>query len=177
MNTPNLFQPMTKLVMRPQIGLVIILSALLTISCKKDKKDQLYDLETFTVKPSGSDKIKRKTDAQWATVLHANLFQKAISVPELYVIKTAIYSFGDKNLARELVISNFMQEQGAVIPQDTYMRTNMDAFLEETYKRFFIREISEAEKAWFKNYLTNNTDVTAEQVYFAFALSNEYQYY
>ena len=57
------------------------------------------------------------------------------------------------------------------------MRADVDGFLKETYKRFFVRDISEAERTWFKNYIQDNPNVTPELVYFAFTLSNEYLFY
>ena len=49
--------------------------------------------------------------------------------------------------------------------------------LEETYKRFFVRDISQAEREFFLNYLNANPNVSSEMVYMSFALSNEYQFY
>ena len=49
--------------------------------------------------------------------------------------------------------------------------------LYETYKRFLVREPTEAETTYFKNYINSDPNVTPELVYFAFALSNEYLFY
>ena len=57
------------------------------------------------------------------------------------------------------------------------MRTDIDAFIINTFKRFYVRYPSEGEKAFFKQYITNNKAVTVEMVYTAFACSKEYQYY
>ena len=57
------------------------------------------------------------------------------------------------------------------------MRQDLDLFLEETYKRFFVRDITEAEREFFLNYLNANPNVSSEMVYMSFALSNEYQFY
>jgi hypothetical protein len=54
---------------------------------------------------------------------------------------------------------------------------DIDAFIISTFKRFYLRYPSEGEKAFFKQYITNNKAVTVEMVYTAFACSEEYQYY
>ena len=86
-------------------------------------------------------------------------------------------SIGDKEVANEIVLSNFMNKTGVIMPSDSLMRTDVDAFLEDTYKRFFIRNITEAEREYFKNFLETHPDVSVEMIYTAFSLSNEYQFY
>ena len=70
-----------------------------------------------------------------------------------------------------------MNKEGVIIPSDSVMREDLDLFIEETYKRFYVRDITEAEREFFINFFENNQNVSAEMVYMAFALSNEYQYY
>ena len=92
-------------------------------------------------------------------------------------ITRCIESIGDKQVAHEIVLSNFMNEPDVIIPSDSLMRADLDLFLEETYKRFFVRDISQAEREFFLNYLNANPNVSSEMVYMSFALSNEYQFY
>ena len=40
-----------------------------------------------------------------------------------------------------------------------------------------VRDITEAEREFFLNFLNSNPNVSAEMVYMSFALSNEYQFY
>ena len=70
-----------------------------------------------------------------------------------------------------------MNKTDVIIPSDSIMRADLDLFLEETYKRFFVRNITEAEREFFLNYLNANPNVSCEMVYMSFALSNEYQFY
>ena len=70
-----------------------------------------------------------------------------------------------------------MNKSDVIIPSDSLMRADLDLFIEETYKRFFIRDITEAEREFFINYLNANPNVSCEMVYMSFALSNEYQFY
>jgi len=57
------------------------------------------------------------------------------------------------------------------------MRADVDVFIVDTYRRFLIRLPTEAEKAWFRNFIETNTFVTPEVVYLSFSLCDEYQYY
>ena len=70
-----------------------------------------------------------------------------------------------------------MNKNGVIIPSDSVMRDNLDVFIEETYKRFFVRDITESEREFFISFFESHPYVSAEMVYMAFALSNEYQYY
>ena len=123
------------------------------------------------------NKNKLKTTHQYISIVYANLFQQALSANELVEISRCIESIGDKQVAHEIVLSNFMNKEGVIIPSDSVMREDLDLFIEETYKRFYVRDITEAEREFFINFFENNQNVSAEMVYMAFALSNEYQYY
>ena len=123
------------------------------------------------------EKNKIKSDQQYVAILHANLFQEALSANDIFNISQAIESIGDKEIAREVIISNFMNKPGVILPTDKLMREDVDAFIVDVYNRFLVRVPTEAEKAYFKNYIESNPNVTPELVYFAFALSNEYLYY
>ena len=39
-----------------------------------------------------------------------------------------------------------MNKNGVIIPSDSVMRDDLDVFIEDTYKRFFVRDISEGRK-------------------------------
>jgi hypothetical protein len=105
------------------------------------------------------------------------LFQQALSANELVEIDRCIQSIGDKQVAHEIILSNFMNKGGVIIPSDSLMRDDLDLFIEETYKRFFVRDITEAEREFFLSFFESHPNVSAEMVYMAFSLSNEYQYY
>ena len=162
-------------------ALVILLACTLAFSCKKETSSTVYELEDVNALPSSAGKIKQKSEEQYVAVLYANFFQEAISVSRLKQTTDAIYSVGDKQLAYELVVSSFMNDLSIKIPNDSILNfgndEEIDFFLNETYKRFYVRPISEAERTWFREYLKNNPDVTVELIYAAFALSNEYQFY
>ncbi len=160
-------------------AVLLLAFSVVVISCKKEEKkeDDDYVVNDIDLLPSNAGKTKLKNDQQYVSILHANLFQEALSANEIFEISQCIESIGDKEIAREVIISNFMNESGVIMPSDSLMRNDIDEFIVQTYNRFLVRNPTEAEKAYFKNYIESNPNVTPELVYFAFSLSNEYLYY
>ena len=155
-------------------NIVLLSIPLIIFSCKKE---DIYDVNQINATSYNANKNKLKTTHQYISIVYANLFQQALSANELVEISRCIESIGDKQVANEIVLSNFMNKEGVIIPSDSVMREDLDLFIEETYKRFYVRDITEAEREFFINFFENNQNVSAEMVYMAFALSNEYQYY
>ncbi len=165
---PTMYQ-----LLRP-IG-VLLFAALLVTGCKKEV--YIYELDPVDVSQFGGDKDREKTNQEYAAILHANLFQTALSANDLYKIDQCIQSIGDKQLAREVIISNFMNKPGVIIPTTEEMLADVDAFIVATYNRFLVRNPTEAEKTWFRNTIAADPNVTPELIYFSFALSEEYLFY
>lgn len=155
----------------------ILLAAMLLAAATGCRKDPIYELNTLELLPPSANKDRLKSNEQYLAILHANLFQTALSANELYRLSECIESVGDKVLVREVIISNFMNKPGVIIPSDEEMHADLDGFITATYERFLVRLPTEAEKTWFRNYITANPNVSAELVYFSFALSNEYLFY
>lgn len=156
------------------LGLTILIG--LGYGCKKHT-DYLYELNEVESKLPNAEKRSLKSDEQYVSILYANLFQRALSADRVVEIKKLIDSIGDKETVHEVIISSFMNDPDVIIPTRAEAMTDLDGFIEETYQRFFVRHPTEAEKAWFRNYITSNENVTPELVYIAFAISNEYLYY
>lgn len=163
-----------------RVIIFILLSIIIIPACKKEQS-RLYDVNPVDLLPPNSGKTKLKTDEQFVAILHANLFQTALSANQIFDISQCMESIGDKEVAREVVISNFMNKPGTIIPTKSEMASDVDKFIVDTYNRFFIRNPTEAEKTYFNNYITSNITATdtilPELVYMSFALSNEYMYY
>lgn len=155
-------------------GVLLLVAALVT-GCKKDAF--IYEVDPVDLSQFDGDKDREKTNQEYAAILHANLFQTALSANDLYEIDQCIQSIGDKQLAREVIISNFMNGPGVMIPSDSLMHTDVDAFITDTYNRFLVRNPTEAEKTWFRNIIAADPNVTTELIYFSFALSEEYLFY
>tara|TARA_B100001250_G_scaffold317590_1_gene280034 strand:+ start:551 stop:1033 length:483 start_codon:yes stop_codon:yes gene_type:complete len=144
-------------------------------SCKKE--DPIYDINQIEAHSYNANKNKLKSASQYISILYANLFQKALSPSELVEITRCIESVGDKEIVHEVIISNFMNKEDVTIPSDSLMREDLNLFIEETYKRFYVRDITEAEREYFLNFFASHPNISSEMVYTAFALSNEYQFY
>ena len=76
-----------------------------------------------------------------------------------------------------MVLSNYFNTQGLTIPRNAEMRADIESFVVDTYKRFFLRYPSEGEKTWMIQYITRNSQLSVEMIYTGFAASDEYQYY
>ena len=153
----------------------ILASALLFTGCKKEVF--VYEVDPVDLGQGAGDKDREKSNQEYAAILHANLFQTALSPGDLYEIDQCIQSIGDKQLAREVIISNFMNKPGVIIPTSEEMHADVNAFITATYNRFLVRNPTEAEKTWFRNMIEADPNVTPELIYFSFALSEEYLFY
>lgn len=153
-----------------------LLAVVLLGSCRRDEY-LIYEVDPVPVEGVNYGKNKQKTTEQYIAILHANLFQRALSANQQVEISNLIESIGDKQVAFEMVVSNFMNRSDVIIPSMQEMRADVDGFITATYRRFLIRLPTEAEKAWFRNFIETNTFVTPELVYLSFALCDEYQYY
>ena len=157
-----------------KILFILLCFPILFSSCRKD---DVYELNEINATSYNANKNKLKSTNQFISIVYANLFQEALSANELVEISRCIQSIGDKEVAHEIILSNFMNKEGVIIPSDSIMRDDLNLFIEESYKRFFVRDITEAEREFFLSFFESHPNVSAEMVYMAFSLSNEYQYY
>ncbi len=158
-----------------RILILLFFFSVLVSSCKKE--DIIYDVNSVNAASYNANKNKLKSIPQYISILYANLFQKALSANELVEITNCIESIGDKEVAHEIVLSNFMNKTGVTLPSDSLMRADINVFIEQTYKRFYVRDLTEAEREFFLNFFESHPNVSVEMVYSAFSLSNEYQFY
>ena len=136
----------------------------------------IYDVDPVTVTPEQT-KGKEKSASQFFNIAHANLNQTALSPNEL-VQKTEVYeSIGDKQVAFETLIAKMLADPAVQLPTGPEMRADLPAFIQATYRRFYVREANEAEQTWWVNYLTSRPNLTPLEVYYAFATADEYFYY
>ena len=159
-----------------RLGCMLLIAPLLLSGCTAEP-DVTYGLQPLELSPSNAEKDRVKSIDQWITILHADLFGEALGSAELFDIKQAFYSIGDQQIARSVLVSNFMQEEGVQLPDAGTMTANPDAFIDNTYVRFLVRYPTEAERTWMRNFLASNPTMTPELVYTSFALSEEYLHY
>ena len=89
--------------------LLILILALISTSCQKD--DIVYDINQLQSSSYNANKNKQKSIGQYISIVYANLFQKALSSNELVEITRCIESIGDKQVAHEIVLSNFLNSE------------------------------------------------------------------
>lgn len=158
-------------------GVAVVAAAAATLASCKKEDDLLFEINQVELYASAADKDKMKSNEQYVSILYTNIFQSAISSDRLFEINQCLESIGDKELAREVLISNFFNDEGVQMPTVDEMNADIESFIVDTYKRFFVRLPSEAEKEWVRNFIQNNPYMTPELVYFSFALSTEYLFY
>ena len=159
------------------IRLLGILSLLLWISSCQKENPVVYEVNPQDILSPTEGKIKEKSPEQFVAVLHANLFGTPISVSDQVEVERLLRSTGDKRLTWELLVSSYMNDPNVQLPDNMIIQNDMDGFIVETYNRFYFRPPSQIELEWWRNYLTNNPDVSTELVYLAFATSDEYFFY
>lgn len=159
-----------------KIAAIALFSVLALSACRKEKEAE-FILNQVELYPSAAGKTKLKTNEQYVAILYSNLFQSALSANDIFDVNNCIESIGDKELAREVLISNFMNKPDVILPDPSVLETDIEGFIEDTYIRFLVRYPTQAEKEWLRNFIETNPYVTPELVYFSFALSDEYMYY
>jgi hypothetical protein len=157
------------------IGILLLAAAF--SSCKKQEVETLYEVNQEAVEGDNLDKFKTKSAKQYISILFTDLHKKGIPINRVVQTERVIQSFGDKSLVNEIIISNYMNSPDVVLPSDSFMRNNLDEFIMDTYRKFYLRIPSEMEKTFFRNFIESNPNVTVELVYTAFASSDEYLFY
>ncbi len=156
------------------IGLLLLLMQVIT-SCERN--EQVYAISDQTVQSPSANKSKLKTDEQYLAILYTNLYQKPMSVSNLTKASDIILSIGDRGFGHDQIVANFMNSPEIEIPSDEEMRADVSGFVQLCYNRFYTREPSALEMEYFVNHIESQEDLSAEMVYYSFAISNEYLYY
>lgn len=146
------------------------------LSC--DQEDiYLYEVNPVEVNQPGVEKANQKSDLEFLSLAYADLFGTTISSIQLNVMVQAYESMGDKSLIADIIIRNLLNTPGAKIPTDAAMRNDLNEFINDTYKKFFIRLPGEYESWYLNQLITEDPDFSPEMVYYAFLTSDEYRYY
>lgn len=163
---------------RHLIGLLGLLLAavLLGNGCKKELI-YTYDVDDVTVQQPGAIKPNVKSDLEVLSIAYADLFGTTIPADELEAMALSYQSFGDKRLVMDMVILNFLNDPNVIIPTDAAMRSDIDAFVDATYRKFFVREPSAFERWYVGDLIRDDAGLTPDIVYYAFMTSAEYRFY
>ncbi len=162
--------------MPASINWLAAIALIAATGCERPSESH-FILEDYGVEASSAGKDRVKSPEQWVSIVYTNLFQTGLPANDQFDLAEVFESIGDQDVAREVVLSNFFNEEGVILPTAASMHANPDAFITETYLRFFVRPPSTAEMTFMRGFIAENPDITPEVVYLAFGLSEEYQYY
>ncbi|TAL59666.1 MAG: hypothetical protein EPN85_08895 [Bacteroidetes bacterium] len=159
--------------------LKILLLALCCIglnSCKKDVS-YIYDVNDTTVSQTGISKPNVKSTLEFISIAYSDLFGTAIGAGELTDLSLCYLAFGDKKFIEDLIIRNFLNKTGVIIPAQVTMTADVSSFVQATYRKFYNRDPNEFEKWQIMNKINGDSSITPELVYYSFMTSDEYRYY
>ncbi len=148
----------------------------LAASCKKDI-DYVYDVNDVSVNQTGVAKPNVKSTLEFISIAYSDLFGTTIGAGELTKLSICYLAFGDKKFVEDLIIRNFLNKTGVIIPTQATMTADVSAFVKATYRKFYNRDPNEFEKWQVVNYINGNAAITPELVYYSFMTSDEYRYY
>lgn len=156
------------------IGLILAIISL--SSCKKEITNQ-YEINEVTLYSSASEKRNLKSNEQFISVMYSDVFDRTINTTQLNALNTLYTSFGDKSVAIDVLTKSLISNSDAQIPDKTDMLANKEQFIEDLFKRFYIRKPS-AQESWFiSNEIEKDTALVPLDIVYAMLTSEEYRYY
>ena len=157
--------------------IIYILLLIVLSSCKRDPS-YIFEVNDVTVTASTGEKNRLKTDIEFISIAHMDIFGSNISSNNLENIVTTYKSFGDKSLTIEMIIRKFIDDGGTNITAiDRSSKTSIESFVINTYKKLYNREPDAFEKWYLTDLIANDDMINAEIVYFSMMTANEYRYY
>ncbi len=156
---------------------VVATLAPILFGCQKEKKVYQYELEEVRVGAQTAVKNKPKSDLEVVSVAYTDIFAQTIPNELLNRLSNFYAGFGDKSTAIEIITRNGVNNERAIIPGAESMRSDPEKFVEETYKKFYIRRPGEYEKQFWVEKIRNDSTLTPKIVYYTFMTSKEYKFY
>lgn len=157
--------------------IIYILLLIVLSSCKRDPS-YIFEVNDVTVTASTGEKNRLKTDIEFVSIAHTDIFGSNISSNNLENIVTTYKSFGDKSLTIEMIIRKFIDDGGTNITAiDRSSKTSIESFVINTYKKLYNRDPDAFEKWYLSDLIANDDVINAEIVYFSMMTANEYRYY
>jgi hypothetical protein len=136
-----------------------------------------FDLDPVEVGVADEAKSRAKRQRQFIQALYNHIYQAPLPPGEAVAIDELLRSIGDNQVAIEVVTAKMVADPRAALPPVTEMRNDPEAFIAQIYRRFYVRDATQAELSWWVNYLETHPEVDVAQVVFAFVTANEYRYY
>lgn len=146
-----------------------------TIACKREEKQYVYSVNSVDVSQAGTEKPYVKTSSEYISIAYTDIFGENIPNKKLEELKMVYKSFGDVGVTEDLIIRNFLNDEAADLPDETFMQENPDEFVIEAYKKVFNRVPNELELWYLKDCIENDSALTPHVIYYALMTSNEYR--
>lgn len=162
--------------MKKAIFPLLVFLLLVFTGCKKEFIYQ-FEVDDVDVTQPGAVKPNIKSDIEFISVAYTDLFGAAIPQNELDDLALSYSAFGDKKVLIDMIIRNFLNDSAVDIPSQSEMEGDPGAFVEDSFRKFFVRKPTEFEKWFVVNKIQSDQNLTPELVYYAFLTSNEYRYY
>lgn len=153
-----------------------LLLGFLFFACEGERT-YLYEVNQVTVSESDISKENLKSELEFLSLAYNDLFGTTLTENQLFSLAQAYSSLGDKNLIVDILIRNFLNAPGANVPSSQAMRSDINRFITDTYKKFYVREPGEYELWYLRSLIQNDPDMTPEMLYYAFLTSDEYRFY
>lgn len=165
--------------MKKTIYIFLCVFGIMLNSCTKHEieKRYVFGVDKVTIRQPGTEKPNTKTTTEFISICYSDLFGSSISNSTLVKLSNAYVAFGDKKLVEDIIIRNFLNSTAVIMPTTTEMRNDPEGFVENCYKKFFTRYPSEFEKHNMAQMIETDSEMTPDQVFYAFLTSNEYRYY
>jgi len=148
---------------------IFLFSILILFSCKKEKR--VFHVHDVNINQNATNKNHLKSTTEFISIAYFHLFDAVIPAPDLSDLSVVYSSFGDKRLIEEMIIKNFLNDENEIPP------INTPSFVSNTYKKLYNRAPDEYELWFITNMIEEDSDLTAEIIYFSLMTAKEYRYY
>lgn len=161
--------------MKKYFYLMAVAMILLFGACKDEDGRTLFQVEDVPITQEGVEKPNIKTTIEFISIAYSDLFGETLDNDQLNDLSTSYTSFGDKKLIEDMIIKNFLNEPEVNIPLPSVMRSDVEGFVSETYRKFYNRDPNEFELWHMKQEIDEDLALTPEMIYYAVMTSNEYR--
>lgn len=155
----------------------VLLGFLLVLLAACTEQTTVYEVDAVELGVGDVAKTKAKRERQFIQALYNHIYQAPLPPAEGVALDEIIRSIGDRQVAVELIVAKMVADPEAALPPRTELRENPETFIRALYRRFYVRDATEAELSWWVNYLETHPEVDVAQVVFAFVTADEYRYY
>lgn len=156
--------------------LLPVLLLLLIGACKKET-EYIYEVDPVTSRKDDINKGILKSTVEFISIAYSDLFGETIPQNSLGRLTLLYLAFGDKFLIEDMLIKNMLNSPVVSLPDNQTMRSDIPLFVKNAYLKLFNREPNELEAFTLQKYITEDSEITPELVYYSMMTSDEYRYY